>query len=409
MAEDKSKAFEEAYNNFDLRPLSGKTLEKFYVGDFIDEHVANMVTTVRMTERYRKILLIGHRGCGKSTILNKVAEELKEEYHIVSFTAQDVLNMMDVETVDILLTTYMQLIRSMRAEGIPRRKSLFDKMVDAFKKNIRLKEISIEADIPGIDFLNTLSTKIIVETDSRNKVRKSFRTRIEILQKDLSGACTDIRQLEEKDVLIIIDDLDKLDTKFAERVFFDDVHLLNMPEVKIIYTFPLDTYYSERFIPIRDRYENEYISLVNLYNADATYREEALEQLKKVVFKRIDERLVSERALKMLVDMSGGLLRDLIKFMQDACKIAVMNEADRIDETIAQHAIDEHVNDYFRLFDYLKYQRNVREVCEGKDIGKEDLIYLLRYLFVLEYRSQEKDNIWFDAHPCLKAALSRRK
>ena len=223
MAEDKSKAFEEAYNNFDLRPLRGETLEKFYVGDFIDQHIANMVTTVRMTERYRKILLIGHRGCGKSTILNKVAEELKEQYHIVFFTAQNVLNMMDVETVDILLATYMQLIRSMRAEGIPRRKPLFDKMIDSFKKNIRLKEIEIEAGIPGIDFLNALSAKIIVETDSRNKVRESFRTRIEILQKDLSGACTDIRQLEKKDVLIIIDDLDKLDTKFAERVFFDDV------------------------------------------------------------------------------------------------------------------------------------------------------------------------------------------
>lgn len=83
MAEDKSKAFEEAYNNFDLRPLWGETLEKFYVGDFIDQHIVNMVTTVRMTERYRKILLIGHRGCGKSTILHKVAEELKKQYHIV--------------------------------------------------------------------------------------------------------------------------------------------------------------------------------------------------------------------------------------------------------------------------------------------------------------------------------------
>ena len=254
--------------------------------------------------------------------------------------------------------------------------------------------------------MNALSAKIIVETDSRNKVRESFRTRIEILQKDLSGACTDIRQLEKKDVLIIIDDLDKLDTKFAEHVFFNDVHLLNMPEVKIIYTFPLDTYYSERFMPVQDRYEDEYISLVNLYDAEAIYREEALEQLKKVIFKRIDEQLVSERALKMLVDMSGGLLRDLIKFMQKACKIAVMNEADRIDEGIAQQVIDGHVNDYLRLFD-LPYEDKVKEVIQGKEIRKDDLIYLLRYLFVLEYRSEGK--LWFDAHPCLREALNRRK
>ena len=32
---------------------------------------------------YRKILIIGHIGCGKSTILNKVAEELKDMTIIV--------------------------------------------------------------------------------------------------------------------------------------------------------------------------------------------------------------------------------------------------------------------------------------------------------------------------------------
>ncbi len=81
--------FAKAYNNFDSKPLSGENLKRFYVNDFTKQSIDQIMTTIRITERFKKkILIIGHRGCGKSTILNKVAENLKDEYHIVSFSAQ---------------------------------------------------------------------------------------------------------------------------------------------------------------------------------------------------------------------------------------------------------------------------------------------------------------------------------
>ncbi len=97
-----TKALENAYNNFDSRPLSGETLKRFYIDDFTKDAVNSIRTTIKISERFRKMLVIGHRGCGKSTILNKVAEELRNNFHLVSFSAADTLNMNDVETIDIL-------------------------------------------------------------------------------------------------------------------------------------------------------------------------------------------------------------------------------------------------------------------------------------------------------------------
>ena len=82
-----AKAFENAYNNFDSRPLFGETMRRFYIDDFTKDAVNSIRTTIKISERFRKMLVIGHRGCGKSTILNKVAEELRNDFHIVSFSA----------------------------------------------------------------------------------------------------------------------------------------------------------------------------------------------------------------------------------------------------------------------------------------------------------------------------------
>jgi len=103
MAAKNDDAFVKAYNNFQSQPLRGDKLKTFYIEDFTKKCVNEIITTIRITERFKKMLVIGHRGCGKSTILNKVAEELKNDYHVVSFSAAENINMMDVETVDIVL------------------------------------------------------------------------------------------------------------------------------------------------------------------------------------------------------------------------------------------------------------------------------------------------------------------
>lgn len=64
---------------------------------------------------YLKLLLTGHRGCGKTTELYRLKSRLEEAgYFVLYWNAELELNLMDVEWVDVILTHTRQL-----AEQIP--------------------------------------------------------------------------------------------------------------------------------------------------------------------------------------------------------------------------------------------------------------------------------------------------
>ncbi len=233
-------AFVKSYNHFDGRPLVGKTLRDFYVDDFCKSSVREIATTVEISERYRKMLVIGHRGCGKSTILNKVAEELADKYYVVSFSASEELNMMDVETVDILLAAYLQLLKSLDKSWLDRllaKDSTIKEFIDFLNKPLKL-----EASIKDVELFKTIAFKFKVENESRAEVRNQLHGQIKELLDNIGKVCEEIEKEKRQTILIIIDDLDKLQTDFAEKIFFENQFLLTLPQVKVIYTFPLDTY-----------------------------------------------------------------------------------------------------------------------------------------------------------------------
>ncbi len=475
MADSTYNVFVEAYNNFDHRPLKGDSLRKFYIDDFTKDTTESIVTTVEITERFRKILVIGHMGCGKSTILNKVAEELEEQYHVINFSVMDELNIMDIEAIDVLTVIYIQLIDYASSQRVRNLFSPFESFVQNIKENFNIS--STEA---GIDLLKTFSFKIKVEAESREAIRREFKNRLQILQRNISEGCKTIaeeavsfkftassfenlrdetvpipddvleslRPLEnkhyqnrerdkfiedikqqigeeqlkryrgiflkhakiQKDVLIIIDDLDKLKNEFAEKIFFDEARLLTMIDAKIIFTFPLANYYSPLFNQISDKFEDEFIQLIDLYTSNGKYQQESLEMLKKLILKRIDKKYISDDAMKHLIDHSGGLLRDLVKFMQDACKLALLQKVKTIADSteIPQKVIQDKINEYKAVFDFPEYENDVKEIIQKRTrtgIKSAHLNYLLRYLFVLEYGRRGEES-WYDAHPCLKELLS---
>lgn len=407
MANKNYDAFVKAYNNFDYRPLEGNSMRKFYVDDFTKDITNAIIKTIQITEKFRKILIIGHTGCGKSTILNKVAEDLKDEYHVVAFSVANELNLMDMETIDILMTIYLQLIYSIKNE-----KKIIERLLEPFKRLLKIVSQKLSLDLDEVEFklLESISFKIKVESESRDAIRKAFKKQVETIQNNISEVCEEIRNKTDRDILIIIDDLDKIkDEVTSENIFFKETHMLTMPKSKIIFTFPLATYYSPEFVHITDKFSHEFIRLVNLYDIKKNYQISSFAILKKLVLKRIDEKLISNEALKFLTDKSGGLLRDLIKFMQDACKVVIGRNLSIIDEEISYKVIQDKINEYNRLFDFPKYENEVKKIIETQNkntIENENLVYLLRYLFVLEY-GRKGEQSWYEAHPCLKARLSK--
>lgn len=222
---------------------------------------------------------------------------------------------------------------------------------------------------------------------------------LEELLDNIGKVCLEIEKQKNKTILIIIDELDKLEPKFAEKIFFDNQFLLTQPQVKIIYTFPLDTYYLDEYIRISDRYDDQFIPLVNLKNKDGIEIQDNIKSLWVLITRRISVNLIKPGAGNYLIEHSGGLLRDLVKFMQGACRLAIVAKKEIIDLEIAQQVVSKYSNDFYRVFDTSKYMDALEEIAvsKGKD-GNEKLIYFLHHLFVLEYR--QGSELWFDIHPC---------
>ncbi|MBF0476916.1 MAG: AAA family ATPase [Deltaproteobacteria bacterium] len=389
-------AFKRAYNDFDPRELKGEDLKKFYVDELAKDSIGRIINTIDITERYRKILVIGHRGCGKTTILNKVAEELKNRYHVVFFSLTGVLGFYEVEPIDILLTTYLMVLESgkNRARFFAAALDAFGKMIEPLAQRLKIKEI-------GLDLFHVISARFTIESGSRQIIRNELGKQINKLQQNLSLACSDIAGQTKKEVLIIIDNIDKIAHQFAERIFIRESGLMTDPGVKIIYTLPLETFYQGAFNTVRERYSDEFIPPVPFKEIHPLCKEDLVPHLRTLVWRRIDKSLVTEDALETLIKLSGGLLRDLISYLQDACKVAILDKSPVIDPAVAKRVKARHVNEYYRLFDAPVYEEAVRSFLDaGKRIPNTLLTSLLNELFILEYRWC--DDLWYDAHPCLK-------
>ncbi len=395
--------FRQAYNDFDVKPLRGELLRKFYVDSFAKDTAADIKTTLDISTANEKILVVGHRGCGKSTVLSKIAEELDDQYFVIMFSALDDLNMMDVQTLDLLLIMYMKITEIMDRRKIPDSLSKFEKFMGFAKNKVRVDDVSV-------GFFKALSFKLKVEHEFRDMVRIELRNRLDELQKKIAEACVDIQQKTKKEALIIIDDLDKLASDTARKIFIEDNPLITVPEARTVFTFPLESYYSKDFAKVNNAYDSVMIPVVNLHDAAQNYRPDVLDELKKLIWKRLDKQYITDSALKLLIDSSGGLLRDLVKFMQDACKKAILAQTEQITEEIAAQVVAELANQYRRWFDFPKYRQAAEQIAKTREkeaIAQDIFIEMLHHMFALEYRYQKK--IWFNLHPCLAAAMSNEQ
>jgi len=102
----KAQNLVEAIRVFDPRePLKGTELNSFYVNrpDNPRTDMMNLLQSMGLHGDHVKILFTGHTGSGKSTELNKLAEDLKNRFFIIPFAAQRSLPIAELTYVDVLL------------------------------------------------------------------------------------------------------------------------------------------------------------------------------------------------------------------------------------------------------------------------------------------------------------------
>ncbi len=405
----------DALNVFDPGPLEGSQLDAYYV-----ERPMSQLNEMRVyLEDIRhpiKVLFTGHRGSGKSTELNKLAGLLRGRFFIVRFSAVEVINAADLTYVDILLAMALRLFQqATNAKILSRRRqelvgaTLLEDVYRWFSQEIVAEKVS--QPIPETELAASVNLAVVKlegrisrEAPTRRVVRERVEHRLSELLDKMNEVLDDITRNARQRVLIIVEDIDKLDLATARDLFQDHAISLTAPRAHIIYTFPIALRNMNDFPQIRNNFAQRFVlSNIRIHHRDGSVDEVGRDLLRELVWRRMDGSLIDAAALSMAVEMSGGLPRTLVLLVRSAAASARSQGLESIGLPNMEKAITELRNDYQGVLTpehYATLHRYRKQALMNEDAVRD----VLHNLSLLEYANDER---WCDVHPIVEQLLLR--
>jgi hypothetical protein len=419
--------FQEAYRNLGLMPLlDPKSLDRFRVS-YDDDAIAELVQLIEDSSASdSKVIFSGHRGCGKSTLLAEFSRSkmLDDRYFVVMFSIAQAVENSDVDHVNVLFAIALNLmLEGEKAEiNIPKstRDVIYRWFADQTQTNIQ--ELKGEASV-GMNLLELFSLKLQTNAGVRKEIKQKFERNASELVSQLNIIAATIQAGTKQTVLVIIDDLDKLDLSVVRPIFKDNIKTLCLPGFHIIYTVPMAVLRDKEILPIAESETNNQIITMpvlklftkeEIHKPEATPNDAALNTLCEILHKRIPEHLLERQTAEKLIRYSGGVLRELIRIGNECCRIClrqIRREPDNTDIKISEEVLEEAVNKLRNDFalrlgkvDYEILQKIYIDFMPDDPTQKE-FLDLLHGLHVLEYRNKK---IWYDVHPIVVDLLRDR-
>ncbi len=421
---DLLESFREAYSNLQLLPLlTSENLEKFQVeyGTETIEELEQLVEDSPSGES--KIIFAGHRGCGKSTLLAKFSRKLDNRFFVVFFSISDLIEMSDVNHINILFAIAVQMMAEAEERQVVIEPSTKQKFYEWFATKTRIKTEQFNAGIwTGFDF-KLIGSKLKTEATLREELKQEFERNISELVGRINDIALTIEAATNKDVLVIIDDLDKLDLGVVRKIYEEHVKALFQPGFRIIFTIPISALREVKMqATLRTETNNQMVIMPvsklfgkgkrRQQNSEAKPEEVAV--LKETIAKRIKSELIEEEALNKVILYSGGVLRELIRISNECCRVCLLlirrHREDtniKINDEVLQQAITEIRIDFDMGIGTADYEilKNVYENFSPEDAQEQRFLDLLHGLYVLEYRNAQ---LWYDIHPIVTELLQQK-
>jgi energy-coupling factor transporter ATP-binding protein EcfA2 len=415
--------FQKAYQNTDLTPLiEPEQLEKFWV-EYGREALESLVQLVEdHAAQDAKVIFSGHRGCGKSTLLAEFGRTVSDRYFVTFFSISDSIEMSDVNHINILFAIAVNLMLEAEKQQIEIPKSIKDSFYKWFAKRTRIEadtlvsgEVSIEFDL-----IKVVSGKLKTESVIRDEIKQEFERNVSDLVAKLNEIAATIQAASQKAVLVIIDDLDKLDLAVVRTVFSDHIKTLFSPSFSIIFEVSL---LASRDSSLGVRFRSELGDNIIVMPAAKIFRKEkqlnsnlvvqanVVQALCEILYRRIPKSLMSPDIAQQIVLKSGGLLREMVRISNRCCRICLLKirrNYDIKELKIDQKILDEAIKNLRLDFELTLGKRDYDILLEihknysPRDVNDQYFLDLLNSLHILEYRNSE---IWYCVHPIVKDIL----
>ena len=407
----KAQTLADVVRVFDPRsPLEGDKLTDYYV-----DRPGNPLSRIRtylqglaLADQSVKLLFTGHVGSGKSTALNKLAEELKRQFFIVAFDANRSLNIADLTYVDLLLGMTASLFRrATEADVIARAPGqiiadVWEDIAHFFSTAVMgatlaelpaPSELSVKVNAQVLEFQG----KFASQASTRDEIRRRVEPRLMELLGKMDLVADQVRINYRRPVLFFVEGTDKPDLKCARDLFLEHTNSLTAFRASAIYTFPVGLRYSTDFNLIKESFNEHFIlPNVKVTNQDESDNSEGLHLLSDVVSRRMQDNLIGTEARDRLVCASGGLMRTLIRLVQRAAVHALGEGGQIIAPRNAEAAINEEQADFVAALETKDYAILQARHSDKRLSSDEDIQRLLQSRALLEYANGQP---WCDVHP----------
>jgi energy-coupling factor transporter ATP-binding protein EcfA2 len=420
MSNFRAKTLKEAFRLCDVDPLSGAGLERYYV-DLAPVRKTEAIKGVNTVLEFQEpgdfctILFTGHRGCGKSTELQRIRRQWEKDYRVIYLEANEETDINDAEYTDFYLVVIKQVEFALREMGLKFDDQFLKSFEDWFKDITKEteqtveKSVSIEAEASlssTAPFIAKLLVKLLAQIKGADKQKKLIR---EILKRDISRLKADINLLLHdahkkimhrypKGFLIIFDNLDRVPPDVGNHLFFDYAAQLQELNCSIIYTVPISVLCSSKNIT-NTFGEPHIVSMVTIYQlvrdrCDLKTNPDALHYLAQIIEKRIDvdELFESKAEVLALVEASGGHVRQLMQMVRSACQTASTRKHSKIQAEDVVYAVKQQQFSFERFVPDDHYPL-LAKVCLTKNITKDEIGQLMLFnTSVLEYNGLDRWN-----------------
>jgi hypothetical protein len=362
-------------------------------------------------------LVSGHIGCGKSSelehfkrLLSQPSPKLTHErYFPILLNASDYLDDFDVVLSDILLAIVSEVAATMKNQvGIDLAANRFTEWMQDIEKSF-ITELGSPRDKEALwkagFVIQSLKRDHIARQFVRNKLKSHTSHLLEAVNLVLEEARRAIQHTKTasgeqpyKDIVLIVDNLEKIrripgkeeGLESQRELFIEGARLLSSLQVHRFFTVPLklarydgpqlEQLYGPLFV----------LPMVKIIerNTRQPY-EPGLSCLRELLRKRLGglsfEEVFTPEALNFLLKYSGGHIRNLMVFVQNACTYATSTP---IPESAAHSAVQQAIRIYSTAIPETHWMKLALLDCSpDQKIPNGDIDYLsmLENLSVLEY------------------------
>lgn len=413
-----------------------------------EDTVAYMFTTISFSDSHTHQLFTGHRGCGKSTELLRLRDELvRAGFFVVYFAVDEYLDPNDLIYTDLLLAIARQVEEACREEGLDLSEPL--KMIETWFSEVVYQrsewenveqELQNEATlgfglpqaVPLIArFLTKLTGQIktgdAVKTDIRRKLDSQITQLIQSINDLLDRAHVEVRASGRQGVAVIVDNLDRVTFKVLggdtpadsgikrttshDALFIDHGEQLCALRCHVVYTVPISMMYGQSARTLCGIFPDyRVLPMIKVHEPRADGGgdlPEGVERLKGILSHRIELDVLCEpEAVEYLCHACGGHPRDLMTLVRHAIEYAVAARSSAITLDAVRRAEARLVTAYDRMIPEEHYKR-LAAVHLTNDIENDSEHKAMLYnQSVLEYANGK---LWHDVHPAVLKLSRFRK